>query len=136
MKPSPRPRIALAILETLGADEAFIGDLLEEFEHRASRVWLWRQVLASVPLLLLGRAQSPRPHRMTSVNLGVTPRGSAVGGLGLLSMVLLITVVAPAAWVVVVAGVAGGALLGAGLIFFKRRRERRPSGSLRIDGRA
>ena len=42
------PRVAITLLHAFGRDEALIGDILEQFELRQSRVWLWRQVAAVV----------------------------------------------------------------------------------------
>jgi hypothetical protein len=82
MKQRRPPRLAAALLHFFSADQALIGDLLEEYERRRSRVWLWRQVTAAVAVGLSGRARDTQPHRWKAINLTAAPRGSAVGGRG------------------------------------------------------
>jgi hypothetical protein len=110
----------VALLQQLNADEALLGDLLEEFEARGSRAWFWRQAIAAAPSLILGRARRAEPHRRRAVNLAAAPRGSVAGGLGALAAAVLITVVAPQAWWLVAAGAAGGLVLAAVLAVGRR----------------
>ena len=131
MKSRRRPTLAVFVLDRLGADQSFVGDLLEQYEVRGSRGWLWWQVLASIPVLLRGSAQRTEPHRWRDVNLTAAPRGSHAGGLGLLCLAIVAAVVVPSAWMVVAAGLVGGMILGAGLIVANRRRHPRVPTSLR-----
>lgn len=51
MKQSKPPALAAWMLEHLlwgGRNEALAGDLLEEFQRRASVAWYWRQVLGAI----------------------------------------------------------------------------------------
>ena len=131
-EPRP-PRLAVALLQRFSADQALIGDLLEEFEVRRSRAWFWRQAIASTAMAFTGRAQMARPHRWKAINLAVTPRGTPVGGVGLLALVVLISVVSPHAWWLLGIGVAGGIALGVVMVFIGRRRDLgRPHGRRNI----
>jgi len=56
------------------------------------------------------------------VNLAASPRGAAVGGLGLVALAVLVTLVVPQAWWLVALGALGGAILGVVLVVFSRRR--------------
>ena len=123
MTSSRPPSLAVALLQRLGAEPALVGDLIEEFEHRRSRVWFWRQVLAALPVLLSGRARDVRPHRSRAINLGVAPRGSAVGGLGLLGIAVLVSIVAPQMWWLGAVAVAGGIVLGTAMVIVGRVRQ-------------
>jgi hypothetical protein len=139
------PRLAVALLQHFVRDEALVGDLLEEYESRRSRLWLWRQVCFAMvtrprnfeeirPLRLvdaegeLGRIDPPVERRRASnpVNLAVTPRGSAVGGFGLVAIGVLVTAIVPKAWVIVIPvvliTVLGGFLLGIILVALNRQR--------------
>jgi len=132
MKQHRAPRLAAALLHRFSADQALIGDLLEEYERRRSRVWLWRQMAAAVAVGLTGRARDTRLHRWKATNLTAAPRGSAVGGLGLLALAVLIMIVLPQAWWLLAIGAAGGIGLGTVMVIISRRRERRrPTGGRR-----
>lgn len=106
------PRVALALLDAFCRDEALGGDILEEFEHRQSRAWLWSQV-ATVVLLGLSyrRARARRSGRMPM----------PIGEIGLLTMVMLVTMVAPGAWWLIGIGIAGGGVIGTLLVVAGRR---------------
>ena len=97
----PRPpRLALHVLRALRVDdESLVGDIVEEFGTRRSRLWLWRQVLGAIvagpeahrrtgPLGLCDArfAQSvlrPTPRKEPRINLS----GGPVPGIGGLSIV-------------------------------------------------
>ena len=75
----------------------------------------------------IGRIDTP-PVRMRAanpVNLAVTPRGSAIGGFGLLA-IGVVTAIVPKAWVIVIPVVLitllGGVLLGIVLVARGRQR--------------
>jgi len=126
------PRLAVALLHRFSADPALIGDVIEEYEQRRSRLWLWRQVMAAVAVNISGRARDTQPHRWKAINLTAAPRGSAVGGLGLLALAVLAAIVLPQAWWMLAIGATGGIGLGAMLVFLSRRRElRRHTGGRR-----
>ena len=128
MRQPPPPRFAAALLNRIGADPALIGDLIEADESRPSRVWLWRQVMAAVAVGLSGRARETQPLRWKAINLSAAPRRSAVGGLGLLAIAVLVSIVLPQVWLLLAIGVAGGIGLGAAMVIISRRRElRRPA---------
>jgi hypothetical protein len=57
------PTLAAAVLRRLepnNTNEALIGDLIEEYQHRHSPWWLWRQVLSAVTI---GCYQEVRDHK-------------------------------------------------------------------------
>ena len=111
------PTIAVFLLQRFCRDDALIGDILEEFAHRQSRAWLWRQVVVVVLLgLPYGLMKEPR-------SAGKMPM--PIGGIGLLAAVALVTIVAPGAWWVGAIAVGGGVLLGAVMVLLTRRRVRR-----------
>ena len=68
-------------------------------------------------------------ERRPEINMsGIPVRG--VGGLGLVVLAAVMTIVMPEAWWLIVAGATGGVLLGAALIVFHRfHRASGPSGS-------
>jgi len=128
------PRIALALLERFVPDSTpLAGDLVEEFERRRSRGWVWRQVLVAVATRWFTRPDEIRPLRLvdlqpvdaqrrtalrrhwTPVNLAASPL-PGIGGLGLVILTLLMTLVQPGAWWMLAASVAAGVLLGVILI--------------------
>lgn len=138
---APRvPRLAITLLERFGPDrEALVGDLIEEFERRQSRAWLWWQVLAAIAATSLEPAVEIRPLRLVDLQpvdaaerarrLLLRPREinltgtavSGVGGISLLVFCALVTIVAPGIWLGVLASILAGILFGLALI---RRRDR------------
>ena len=122
------PRFAVAVLNWLHIDQSLIGDLLEEYESRGSRLWLWKQVLVAMFFGLSGRAQETGPHRRRDVELSAAPPGAPVGGVGLLALAVLIAIVRPGAFWFAAIALAGGIVIGAAMIFANRRRTMRMSG--------
>jgi hypothetical protein len=141
MKGPQPPRLALALLERLVPDSApLAGDLIEEFERRPSRAWLWCQVLAAIANASFKRPGDIRPLRLTDlqpadaqersrrmsvrfrpVNLTASPL-PGIGGLGLVALSLLVTVVAPGAWWALFASMLAGVALGVVMIAMHRRK--------------
>ncbi len=133
------PRLALLLLRRMAGDaDPLVGDLLEELHHGRSRAWFCRQVLAVVagelsrtptPLTLgLDDSQvspaTPKATRIapwTTVNLSGTGTQHA-GGLGLLALCLLLTIVVPGIWWAVIGTAVAGSALGAALAITRRRR--------------
>ena len=129
------PRLALALLERFVPDgEPLAGDLVEELERRRSTAWFWFQVLAAIATASLARRGEIRPLRLVDlqpadaverarrasirfnrVNLSASPV-SDVGGLGLLVLGSLVTIVMPAAWWLLLASALAGVLLGLAII--------------------
>lgn len=58
------PRLAIALLARLSADDALVGDLAEEFRAGRSRGWFWRQVLGA---LLVFAREDLRRHWIVAV---------------------------------------------------------------------
>jgi hypothetical protein len=145
MKP---PKLAMALLTRfVDENEPLVGDLVEEFDSRRSRVWFWRQVIGAVVMRLRDRDREVRPLRLVDersrtrpahpaaayrnlkpINLTASPI-HGVGGLGLVAFAVLIAAFAPQAWWLVIATVLGGVLLGAAFVVIGRLRSNaRPNG--------
>ena len=144
MKNLQPPRLAVALLHRFVADnEALVGDLLEEFGARQSRLWFWRQVLFALligprrtarevrPLKLVEHSSAfeimqpdiRRPVHSKRINLSGSPV-PGIGGLGLIALATLVTVVSPQVWWVVLFTMLAGFLFGAALVLVRRRRDR------------
>ena len=140
MKTSHPSRLALGLLNRfIPDDEPLAGDLLEEFGRGRSQLWLWRQVLLAILIRSFRKPHDRRPLKLAesgaaveivgggctsppkSINLAASPV-VGIGGLGLLALGVLVTIVSPQAWWMVVAGVLAGALLGVALVLIRKRR--------------
>ena len=65
------PALATGLLLRLGPrDEAFIGDLAEEYGAGRSRAWYWRQVLSAVVLAFLRQIGTHPLRTLSAVALG------------------------------------------------------------------
>ncbi len=141
--PTP-PRFARTLLDRLALDnEPLAGDLLEEFQRRQSKLWLWRQLLAALVMHALYA-----PHPPVALNLSpvdpvvaewlmskqlykrkrVNLTGSGVEGIGGLTLVILgfmTTTVIPAIWWFVVGGISAGIVLGIVLLEMRKQEIRR-----------
>ena len=113
------PAVAVALLQLCCRDEALVGDILEEFDRRQSRTWLWRQVAAAVVFGL--------PYGMVRRGGQTRKMPMPIGGLGLIVTVALITIVSPGTWWLGVVGVAGGLVIAVALAMVRRRRVLRES---------
>lgn len=148
------PRTPIALLEWLVPDSGpLAGDLVEEFERRQSVVWLWWQVLVAIAALFFEQPVEIRPLRLVdeqpldamertgqwnrrfrTVNLGASPI-PGVGGLGLLVLCGLVTLVMPGAWWGLLGSTIAGIALGCALIARRdpaSASKAMPSGSLRL----
>lgn len=134
------PRLALELVKRFVPDsEALAGDLVEEFATGRSYAWLWWQVLGAVFATWRDRPVEIRPLRLVDVqpadaverswqvalrrrrvNLSASPLPD-IGGLGLVLMGFLVTVVTPGAWWALVAAAVGGVLTGVVLIAVRAR---------------
>jgi hypothetical protein len=108
------PSVAVALLQLFCRDEALAGDILEEFERRQSRAWLWRQVAVAVMFGL--------PYGMVRRQRAGQKMPMPIGMLGAAGVATLITIVAPAAWWLVAFGAIGGVLVAIALVAVTRRR--------------
>ncbi len=139
MTSRPAPRLALALLERFVQDSGPVaGDLLEDFEQRPSRGWFWWQVLAAIATAWFERSAEIRPLRLVELqpadalersrkmSLRVRPLSLSasplpdVGGLGLLVLTTLLTVVRPGAWEVLLVSALAGVLLSIVIIAIHR----------------
>jgi hypothetical protein len=136
---TPQPsRLAVALLNHFVADnEPLIGDLFEEFRTRQSQVWFWRQVLVAILISSRQDVREIRPLKLQEVdssldftrppnlsrriNLSGSPV-EGIGGLGLVALGVLVTIVLPQAWWAVLGAVLGGIILGVIMIIISRRR--------------
>ena len=135
MKAPRPPGLALWLLNwLLPANEPLIGDLIEEFQHRRSRVWFWRQAVAAI---VLSRRSSRRelttvrltdkvlPVRYEEVHLPIRLSASPfpiAGGLGITSLGVVVAIYRPGMWWFVVAAIVGGIVLGIVRVVIMRRR--------------
>jgi len=134
------PRLAIALLKRFVPDsEPLQGDLIEDFEIRQSRTWLWTQVIAALAASARRRSDEIRPLRLLDgpvsrtvplrtyparsgpVNLTASPV-AGIGGLGILAIVLLVTLGLPEAWWVALLAAAAGVACGVILIAIERAR--------------
>ena len=136
-EPSER---ALAVLNRLALDNPpLAGDLLEEFRRgNRSPLWLWHQLLQAML-----RKELYAPHPPVALNLTpidpivaewlmakrlykpkrVSLTGTGIEGIGGLTMVILgfmVTMVIPAIWWFVVGGLAAGAVCGVMMVKLQR----------------
>ncbi|HTI37742.1 MAG TPA: hypothetical protein VL484_09300 [Vicinamibacterales bacterium] len=139
MKPRNVPRFALLLLQRLvPGSEPLAGDLLEEFARRPSRIWFWTQVLAGIAHARFVRDVEIRPLRLVGlqpadaiersrrlrlrfppVNLSASPV-DGVGGLGLVILGALVTVVMPQGWWLLLGSALGGTAAGVLAIAIRR----------------
>ena len=138
------------LIRRVDADrEALAGDLLEEFQTKQSRAWLWRQIVLAVvtrprrrerdvrllklvenPSAFEARSMAVGPRRhQKSINLSGGPV-PGIGGLSLVALGTLVALVSPRLWWVVVVPVIAGGLLGMARIMVHERRELRPARGL------
>jgi hypothetical protein len=134
------PRLAVALLNRFLPDnEPLVGDLLEEFAARKSRVWLWRQVVLALLMGSFHKRIDVRPLRLVdhppveitrpdirpwtqarTVNLTGSPL-PGVGGLSLIILVGLMTIMSPQVWWVMLLAILAGVVFGLGLVLVRRR---------------
>ena len=139
MTGSEPPRLAVAVLQRFVHDnEPLVGDLIEEFAARQSSVWFWRQVVLAILIhsfqrrdrqRSLGLVTDPPPvageraltttHRPRRINLTGSPLPD-VGGLGLVALGVLVTLVRPRAWWIFLPAVCGGVVLGVVMVIIRR----------------
>jgi hypothetical protein len=138
------PRLAVYLLRRrLSHNEPLVGDLLEEFDRRQSRLWLWWQVLAAIVVTAFRRPDEVRPLHLVDERITpLVPRPSpllqrinangglvltaspirGIGGIGVAALLLLMTAIQPAAWSFALIALAAGLLFGIVRIVYTRRR--------------
>jgi hypothetical protein len=150
MSRSEPPRLAVALLHRFIPDnEPLVGDLLEGFSIRQSRLWLWREVLAAIVIRALqppdrahplgltpagmdGADEPSRAARRRTINLTASPL-PGIGGLGLFALVVIVALAGARVWWIFVPALAGGAGLGLALTLIRRRAVlSRPAATRRI----
>ena len=131
------PRVALWLLNRILPDsDPLTGDLVEEFGRRGSRLWFWRQTAGAIlarrernrwPGAPLGLADGPVNlppavnRDVRTVNLTASPI-YGIGGLGLVALATLVSIMSPASWLVALAILLTGLVLGAVLAYVRARR--------------
>lgn len=135
MNTTSPPRLALALLRHVAWDnEPFVGDLVEQFAVKRSRIWFWRQTLAAIAVSLRQRGVDVHPLHLSDethervpralprrVNLSASPLPD-VGGLGLVVLVVIVATVRPETWWMALPAIVGGAILGVVLVVARRHR--------------
>ena len=141
MTTSKPPRLTFWLLQHVLADnEALVGDLLEASGAGRSRTWLWREVLFAILSRSARDGRHERPLGLIRGPLSVAPRSAAVsawdhprtinlsggpvpgiGGLSLVALGALMTIVSPQLWWLAGAGVVAGCLIGLALVLARRR---------------
>lgn len=135
------PQLAVALVERFVSDPALAGDLIEEFQRGRSARWFWWQALVAIaassrmpdelrplrlvdlpPLETLERALA-MSRRVQPVNLTASPV-HGVGGLGLLVLAFLVTMIVPGLWWALLASMLAGCALGGVMIAIDRRKAR------------
>jgi hypothetical protein len=124
------PRLAVMLLRRfLDDNEPLVGDLLEGFSVRQSRLWFWRQVLVALAM----RAFQPRDQQSPlglaerstfvpadarrklkpawQINLSASPL-PFIGGHGLAALGVHATLVRPELWWGLLLGMVGGVAIG------------------------
>lgn len=135
MTGSHPPRLAVALLHhCLDANEPLVGDLLEGFTIRQSRLWFWRQVVLAIllhsferrdlghPLGLgedLTSPEGPRNVKPRRINLSASPLPD-VGGLGLVVFGVLVAIVRPEMLWLLAPAIPGGLALGIAMAIVRR----------------
>ena len=83
-----RARLTVWLLESSGAQEALIGDLLEEIDRGRSRLWIWEQVIGLCGFAMVGYA---RQHaRVTPLCVVMALVAVFLGGLSIAPVVLVL----------------------------------------------
>ena len=120
------PRLAVALLHRFIPDnEPLIGDLLEGFAARQSRLWLWREVIAAIVMGSVQPRDREHPLGLASSGMDAMPEERAPlpgnGRLGLFGLIAITTLAGAQVWWFFVPALAGGAALGIALTLFRRR---------------
>ena len=122
MRRSRPQQLAIWLLERLTADrEPLIGDLVEELRTRPSHLRLW-------PVEIQPRVGPSRgPAKSINLSGGPVP---GVGGLSVVALAALLTLVSPQIWWLAVCCALVGLVLGVALAILRRREGLKVTGDI------
>ena len=122
MRRSRPQQLAIWLLERLTADrEPLIGDLVEELRTRPSHLRLW-------PVEIQTRVGPSRgPAKSINLSGGPVP---GVGGLSVVALAALLTLVSPQIWWLAVCCALVGLVLGVALAILRRREGLKVTGDI------
>lgn len=139
MTPVNPPRLALLLLDWfLPENDALVGDLVERFSAKRSRLWFWRETVQALvtaigqprgevrPLKLVRDARwmdtegRERRHGRRPINLTASPI-PGIGGLGLAALGVDVALARPGAVLVLLPAIPLGVALGLAMTFVRRR---------------
>jgi hypothetical protein len=143
------PRLGLAILNRLAdRNEALAGDLLEGFRLKQSRLWFWRELIGAILTGGFRRAEI-RPIRLVDFPSWQPPREDfarkrrnlqvlglsaspveGIGGISIVVVIMLISLVEPALWVMLALGMVTGIAIGIGRAMYRSRHMPAPGADL------
>lgn len=140
-RPEKAPRLGAAILNRLAdRNDALAGDILEGFAARGSRFWFWRELVGAVLTGGFRRSSEVRPlklvefpswraplenfearrQRLQTLGLGASPV-EGIGGISIVAVIFLITLIAPLLWLMLAVGVLCGVAVGVVRVRLQRR---------------
>ncbi len=123
MTNSDPPRVAVALLRRfVNGNEPLVGDLLEGFAARQSRIWFWRQVILAIAIGWFQPRDVKRPLEVAAQSSVVALGGDLnVLGLVILALGVLVPLSRPVMWWMVLPGILGGVAFGLTLAVVRRR---------------
>ena len=142
--PDP-PRFGMAILNRLAErNEALAGDLVEGFRLKQSRLWFWRELAGAIvtggfrraeirPIRLVDFATWQQPsedfaakrRNLQALGLSASPV-EGIGGISIVMVIFLISLLQPALWIVLAFGMILGMTAGAVRVYLRRNQRTAP----------
>ena len=137
MKDPHSPRVALALLRWLAQrNEPLAGDLLEEYQRRQCRLWLWSQIVMAIAMGSFRQPRVPVALNLTPIDpavaewmmdralgpkkISMSAPGQGIGGLGMMVLGAMLSSVVPDVWWFVLGGIASGIVLGITKTYVRR----------------
>ena len=72
MNDSPPPVLATWLLGRWNVRPALVGDLIEKYQYRPSRIWYWRQVLCAIVTDTVGQILEHKLFVVRGIGAGMT----------------------------------------------------------------